>query len=301
MNKAFFAFAWIALGCGSGNDRSDAYGNFEAIEITVTPEVSGRLIFFNVEEGMSLDSGAVVGLIDTVQLDLRRRQLRAAKQSVFAQSLNARSQVAVIEEQERVLLREKERIENLLKEHAATQKQWDDIDGQLRVLEKQKASTRTQESAILSEAASLDAQIAQIDDQIRRSWIVNPVSGTVLTKTAEPGEIIAAGRTLYQIADLTQLDLRVYISGEQLPHVKIGQAVDVRIDRDASTDHHLQGHVSWIASRAEFTPKIIQTKEERVNQVYAVKIRVANDGRLKIGMPGEAVFASLEKTNLTDK
>lgn len=301
MNKILIVLAWIALGCGSGNDRSDAYGNFEAIEITVTPEVSGRLIFFNVDEGMRLDSGTAVGLVDTVQLDLRRRQLQAAKLSVFAQSQNARSQSAVIEEQERVLLREKERMDNLLKEHAATQKQWDDIDGQLRVLGKQKASTKTQESAILSEIASLDAQIAQIDDQIRRSWIVNPVAGTVLTKTAEPGEIIAAGRALYQIADLTNLDLRVYISGEQLPHVRIGQAVDVRIDQDASSNQHLQGHVSWIASRAEFTPKIIQTKEERVHQVYAVKIRVANDGRLKIGMPGEVVFSSLEKADLTDK
>jgi len=294
MNKIFISLALMAIGCGKGNNRSDAYGNFEAIEITVASEISGRLTLFTVEEGRQLDSGVVVGLIDTVQLDLRRRQLVAAKQSVYAHSRNAASQGTVIDEQLQVLSREKERIDNLLKEHAATQKQWDDIDGQMRVLEKQKAGAQTQESSILAEIASLDVQIAQVHDQIRRSWIRNPISGTVLTKTAEATEIVAAGRPLYQISNLTYLDLRVFVSGDQLPKIRIDQPVDVLIDQDAKSNQHLKGYVAWISSKTEFTPKIIQTKDERVHQVYAIKIRVPNDGRIKIGMPGEVNFTSLE-------
>lgn len=280
----------LLAGCSGNNHKSDAYGNFEATEIIVSAEASGKLLAFNVEDGLTLEAGANVGYIDTVQLSLKRAQLLATRQSVSAKIANILAQIDVLKEQRRVAETDKKRLEKLFGENAATQKQLDDVNGQISVIDRQIVSIETQNAAVLSDVKSLDAQIAQINDHIHKSVIVNPLRGTVLTKYAEPSEVIAYGKPLYKIADLQTMFLRVYISGDQLPHAAIGQKVHVLIDETKKDNQSLEGEISWISSKAEFTPKIIQTKEERVNMVYAVKIKIQNDGRLKIGMPGEVNF-----------
>jgi HlyD family secretion protein len=200
------------------------------------------------------------------------------------------SQADVFREQMRVYLIEKERIENLLKENAASQKQLDDINGMLDVLEKQVNSALSQNGVTKQELGNVDVQIKQINDQIEKCIIKNPVRGTVIMKLAEPSEVVSFGKPLYKIANLDEMELRVYVSGVQLPEIKIGQTVKVLTDNGADGFKEMQGTISWISSKAEFTPKIIQTKEERVNLVYAVKVKVKNDGSIKIGMPGEVRF-----------
>ena len=294
---ALLACAGWLTGCGNGEPTSDAYGNFEATETLVSSEATGRLLAFDVEEGQVLDAGAVVGLVDTTQLALQRAQLRASREAVRAKRQSVRAQIAVLEAQKRVALTEKARIEKLLENDAAPRKQWDDILGQIDVLDRQIASVRTQTAAIEAEIAALDAQIDQVEDRLARSRIVNPVAGTVLVTFAEPHELTAAGKPLYKIADLDVMDLRAYVSGAQLPHLRLGQRVTVLIDENRTDLRALEGEVTWIASEAEFTPKLIQTKEERVNLVYAFKVRVANpDGVLKIGMPGEVRFEASATT-----
>jgi HlyD family secretion protein len=281
----------LLSGCSRNDDVSDAYGNFEATETLIASEAGGKLLSLTVDEGRTLEAGAVVGLVDTLQLALKRDQLQASRQAVRSKIPGVVAQIDVLEEQKRVALVEKNRIEQLLRDRAATQKQLDDVDGQMRVLDRQMQSIWTQNATILSEIDVLDAQIAQLDDQIARSVLVNPVAGTVLVTYAEPHELTAPGKPLYKIAALDTVYLRAYVSGAQLPHLRLGQAVSVLIDEDEETNRTLSGEVTWIASRAEFTPKLIQTKEERVNLVYAFKVRVANpEGRLKIGMPGEVRF-----------
>ncbi len=295
MMKRFYGWAVILLvsvivGCSGKNKKSDAYGNFEATEIIVSAEGNGKLMEFCVEEGAVIDRQTRVGCIDTIQLALKRDQLKATRLAVSSKFENVISQIEVLKEQKNVALTEKQRIQNLMKEKAATQKQMDDITGQLNVIEKQIRSIEVQNVGIVNEVKSIDAQIEQISDQIRKCHIINPTRGTALNKFAEPHEITSYGKPLYKIADLETMFLRVYVVGDQLPHIHIGQKVQVLIDQDKAKNRSLEGEVSWISSKAEFTPKIIQTKEERVNMVYAVKVRVKNDGSLKIGMPGEVNF-----------
>ncbi|HEY4655534.1 MAG TPA: HlyD family efflux transporter periplasmic adaptor subunit [Cyclobacteriaceae bacterium] len=276
----------LMYACDSNNNRADGYGNFEATEITVSAEGTGKLIALAIDEGDQLDERAVVGCIDTTQLALQKAQLNASRKKITANSSSVLSQITVYREQERTLEVEKARVTNLLKDSAATRKQLDDITGQLNVLHRQVASVRAQNTAVLAELESLDAQIAQLEDQIRKSVITNPAKGTVLIKYAEPGEVTSFGKPLYTIGMLDDMILRVYVSEVQLPSLRIGNKVEVRID-DAQGMRNLSGTISWISVTAEFTPKVIQTKEERVNLVYAVKVSVQNDGSLKIGMPGE--------------
>ncbi|WP_457616516.1 HlyD family secretion protein [Lutibacter sp.] len=272
--------------CNNNNDKADGYGNFEATETTISAESNGKLIQFTVEEGQTLKEGAVVGLIDTIQLSLKKEQLVAAKNGISAKSRNVLSQINVLKAQLNTAEISKNRIENLLKSNAGTQKQLDDINGQIDVIKQQIKSVETQNAPIINEIKSINAQIKQLEDQIQKSIITNPVNGTVLVKYAEPNEITSFGRPLYKIADLNIMELRVYVSETQLASIKIGQNVTVKIDAgDTMKDYN--GTITWVASEAEFTPKIIQTKEERVNMVYAVKINVKNDGSLKIGMPAE--------------
>ncbi len=282
--------AAFAGGCSKDNNRSDAYGNFEAVETIVSSESSGKLLEFNVEEGQTLNEGSVVGYIDTVQLQLKKKQLEAAKNLTRTKFKNVSSQVGVYQEQKKVALREKDRIERLLKDNAATGKQLDDINGSIDVLNRQIAAVETQNNTTNEELKNYDVQIKQIDDQLSKSTVVNPVNGTVIMKFVEQSEVVNYGKPLYKIADLNVMELRVYVSGSQLPEIKIGQTVKVLIDNGKSEYRTLEGEIFWISSKAEFTPKIVQTKEERVNLVYAVKVRVKNDGSLKIGMPGEVIF-----------
>lgn len=291
MKPAFLVLlSAVLLSCTSGPPKSDAYGTFEATEYLIAAEGNGRILEFNIHEGSLLDSGVYVGGIDTLSLCLKRDQLLAARQAVASKFEYLRAQADIFNEQRKIALNEKQRIQTLLQSNAATTKQLDDVQGQIDVLEKQIKSVEVQNTAVMNEIRSYDAQIAQINDQIRRCYIINPVRGTVLNKYAEPHETVVYGKPLYKIADMNYLYLRVYIDGAQLPHVKTGQRVKVFIDENYRDNRELEGVVTWISSKAEFTPKIIQTKEERVNMVYAVKIRVRNEGSLKIGMPGEAVF-----------
>jgi len=272
--------------CDGNGDKADGYGNFEATEVTVSAEASGRILQFNVEEGQQIKQGASLGYVDTIQLHLKKEQLLASRKIVYARSQSVLSQIKVYEAQEKTLATDRQRIVNLMKDNAATQKQLDDVTGQQDVLHQQINSIKAQNTSVLEELKSLDAQISQIDDQIRKSIITSPVGGTVLVKYAEKGEVAAFGKPLFKIADLSEMILRVYVAEPQLASIQTGQKVKIKID-DQQEMKEMEGTIEWISSSAEFTPKVIQTKEERVNLVYATKIRVPNDGALKIGMPGE--------------
>lgn len=298
MQKHMLALLLLPLlgmsSCQPETNNADAYGNFEVRELLVFAEANGKILTLNAEEGQTLEAGQLVALIDTLPLHLQKLQLLASIQTVSVKTQDARPQIQVLEEQRANLLREKKRVEALLADKAATPKQLDDINGQIEVVDKQIAATRSQTQTlnrgILGEIGPIREKIKAIDDQISRCYVYNPIAGTVLLKLAEPSEMTAAGKPLYKIADLREMELRAYISGAQLPEIKIGQEVEVRIDQGEENFRSLSGKVSWIASEAEFTPKTIQTKEERVNLVYAIKIKVPNDGSLKIGMPGEVML-----------
>ena len=276
--------------CKNNNSLSDAYGNFEAVQVTISAESAGRILFLNVEEGSQPDSGKIIALIDTTDLYLKKLQLLSQRKAVSVKSSSIISQIEVQKQQKENLEIEKNRVTRLIADKAATPKQLDDLNGAIDLTDRQIASIQTQNAGIVEEMEVVARQIAQVDESIHKCYIRNPVKGTVLSKFAEAGEIAAPGRALYKIADLSVMELKVYVSGTQLPAVKQGQKVEVLIDADAKTNRKLNGVVSWISPKAEFTPKIIQTKEERVNLVYGVKIRVPNDGSLKIAMPAEVNF-----------
>ena len=283
---AILLTAIIFISCNKNNEKADAYGNFEATEITVSSESNGKIEFLNVKEGAQLKKGLLVGLIDTLQLHYNREQLKASIETVQSKSASVLSQINVLNEQLKTAKIEQTRIQNMYAENAATKRQIDEIDGKVKVIEKQISSVQTQNAPILNEIKSIKVQIEKLDDQIKKSKISNPVDGTVLTKYAEPSEITAFGKPLYKIANLNEMELRVYVTETQLAQIKIGQKVTVAIDADNDTKKY-EGNITWISAQAEFTPKVIQTKEERANLVYAVKVAVKNDGSLKIGMPAE--------------
>lgn len=275
----------VLISC-SDTEKADGYGNFEATEITVSAEANGKLQFLNVDEGQVLEKGLLVGLVDTLQLYLNKQQLLASKETVASKSGGVWSQISVLQEQLQTAKTEQERVKNMFDESAATQRQMDQANSQVDVLKKQIQNVETQNSPIVNEVKAIDAKIAQINDQIEKSKIENPVNGTVLTQYAEPSEVVSFARPLYKIANLDVMTLRVYVSQPQLANIKIGQEVTVKID-DGEELKSYSGKIDWISDTAEFTPKIIQTKEERANLVYAVTIKVKNDGSLKIGMPAE--------------
>ncbi|CAL1517492.1 HlyD family efflux transporter periplasmic adaptor subunit [Chitinophaga sp. MM2321] len=286
----------MALGaCKANKHQADAFGNFEAVETIVGAEGTGKLLVFDVEEGMVLPADTIVGWIDSTQLHLKKTQLQANIKAVLSKRPDTQPQLQVIREQIARQQVEQQRITNLLKARAATPKQLDDINAQIAILEKQyrslASSLQTQVSGINSETQPLQAQVAQVTDQLTQSRVVNPVKGTVLVKYAERGEVVTYGKALYKIADLSDIILRAYVGEEQLGEVKPGQTVTVLTDMPDGKYKEWPGTVTWIAAEAEFTPKIIQTKEERTNLVYAVKVKVKNDGSLKIGMPAELSFA----------
>lgn len=281
----------MLVACNGSNDRADAYGNFETVEVLVASEGTGKIMSFLPDEGEVLEKGQAVGYIDTLQLHLKKRQLLASRKGIASKTNNIVAQRDVLQAQLNTLLKEQQRIRGLLQDSAATPKQWDDVTGQINVVRRQIKSIDTQHAPVMSEIQAIDAQIEQIEDQISKNVIINPVSGTVLEKYAEPSEITSFGKPLYKVADLNNMILRVYISGDQLSALKLGEKVTVRTDALDGGTIQTEGLVTWIAPQAEFTPKIIQTKEERVNLVYAVKVTVKNTGQFKIGMPGEVYLA----------
>lgn len=278
--------------CGSGNRQSDAYGNFESTEITVSAEVSGKIMDMRVDEGDVVALGDVICLIDTVPLHLQKQQLVASKAAVTTGLRKVTTAIGVHQAQKQMIERDLTRLEQMRAENAATAKQLDDVTGQLDVINRQIDNTRAQMDGIQAEQAVADAKIASLTDQIARCRVVAPQSGSILSKLAETGELVALGKPLVKLANLDEMVLRAYISGDMLPRVRIGSKVTVLIDHDKKHNDTLEGTITWVSSTAEFTPKIIQTKEERVNQVYAFKVMVKNDGRIKIGMPGEVLLGS---------
>ncbi|MGD8428123.1 MAG: HlyD family efflux transporter periplasmic adaptor subunit [Balneolaceae bacterium] len=280
----------LIVGC-SGNEKSDAYGQFEATETTVSSKASGELLSFNVDEGDEPEANQQVGIVDTTQLELKRQELQAQRVATQSKIDNINAEVDVQKEQLRTALTDLKRIQSLVQDSAATQQQLDDIQGNVRTLQKRIDALQTQKQSVRAEVKATQSRINQVKQQLKDSRVINPIYGTVLTTYVEPHEVVGQGQPLYQIANLDTLELRIYVSGAQLPSIKLGQEVQVLIDKNAEANQQLNGRISWIASEAEFTPKMIQTKEERVTQVYALKVRVPNsDGVLKIGMPGEVNF-----------
>ena len=277
------------LACQSEGERADAYGNFEAVEILISSEIQGKIIRFDPLEGEKLNRGQVVAIIDSTQLYLKKKQLQTGLTSIRARIRTLDAQLEAQRVQLDNLERERRRIENLFERGAATSKQRDDIAGQVALLEAQMAATESQKSSVETEMTSLDVQIQQVEDQLGKCLVRNPVQGTMLSKYRQAGEITAPGQSLYKLANLDELMLRVYVSGDQLSGIQIGGEVTVRYDAPGGLES-ASGKVTWISSEAEFTPKVIQTREERISLVYAVKIGVPNDGALKIGMPGEVLF-----------
>jgi HlyD family secretion protein len=292
MKKYLFIISIALLAACSGKkDKADAYGNFEADEIIISSEVSGRIIQLNLEEGQELKEGTLVGIVDTTDYQLKKEQLTAQKNAISSKSGNIASQIEVQQQQKNNLLIDKARIEKLYKDGAATKKQLDDINGSISLVDKQILSIQTQNGSVADEILAVIKQIDQINQNIKKCYLTVPAGGTVLGKYIQPNELVVPGKSLYKIADLSNVFLRAYVSESQLANVKLGQTVEVLIDKGKDNMATYAGTVTWVSSTAEFTPKIIQTKEERVNLVYAIKIKVKNDGALKIGMPGEVKFS----------
>jgi len=288
------ALPLIVLSCNQNDSQFDATGNFKADEIIISAEASGKILRLDINEGTELKEKAVIGLIDTTQLFLLKKQLEYSIRAINAKQPNATVQLAGITEQIETAQREKKRIENLLKDDAATQKQLDDMNAQLDLLKRQYAATQSTltitKQSLQSETLPMKAQLEQLEDQIGKSQIVNPINGTVLTLYTKKNEVVNPGKALYKIADLSTIILRAYISGSQLSQIKLGQTVEVFVDSTNGEYKKYSGTIAWVSDKAEFTPKTIQTKEERANLVYAVKINVKNDGYLKLGMYGELKF-----------
>jgi HlyD family secretion protein len=314
-------------GCPAKESLHDASGVFEAREVIISAEVSGQLLTMLVEEGQHLEKDAVAAEIECKRLELQREQVQASEAAIQERTTEAKPQLEILREEKKaaaaqlavqsqqleVLERERQRFSALVDAQAAPAKQLADIEGQIAVLQRQIASTKSQVAIIRQRSASYEeqvalqnratqsergptqAKIAEIDEQIKKCKVVNPLAGTVLTKYAEQFELMSPGKPLYRIADLSTIELRAYITGDQLAQVKLNQEVKVFVDDGANAYRELPGVVVWIAEKAEFTPKTIQTKSERSNLVYATKIRVTNDGTLKIGMYGEVTFERADR------
>ncbi len=283
-----------AVSCKDTDGSNDASGTFEATEVMVSSEASGRIMALDIHEGGVLKAGQGCGLVDTLQLYLQKRQLEAGVEAALSRRRDVETQTAYIKEQIEVNRREADRVRNLIAADAANTKQLDDITSSIKLLETQLAATEAdiaQNNTIAeAEAASYRAQIAQVDESLRRCRITSPIDGTVLVKYAEAGELTAAGKPLFKIADLSRMNLRAYITASQLTSVRIGQKVRVFADSGEDGVREYEGTVSWISDQSEFTPKTIQTRDERANLVYAIKVSFINDGYVKIGMYGDLKF-----------
>jgi len=285
------ALALLSIGaCKNTEKKSDAFGNFEAVETIVSSEAAGKLIARQVKEGDLLAPAQLIATIDTTELYLKKLQTEAQLNSTETKRQNVSAQINVLKEQKKTIQITQQRITKMFAEKAATQQQVDDINGQANVIDKQITSTNTQFQLIGSEAEVIKRQLDLFSEQLNKCKITSPVKGTVLETYLEAGELATPGKPILKMADLSNLELKIYVSGAQLPKVKLGNDVKVLIDSGAQTMQSLTGKITWISSESEFTPKIIQTKDERVKLMYAVKILVPNDGTLKIGMPGEVVF-----------
>ncbi|AFD07578.1 HlyD family secretion protein [Solitalea canadensis] len=284
----------LLVSCKQKDNISDASGTFETEETIISAEATGTLKQFDIQEGQTIPAGTMIGYIDSLQLYLKKRQLEAQIKATLSKKPDISAQLAALQEQLKAAERDQVRYTNLLKDDATTRKQVDDINSQVAILKRQIAAQQSSlaisTGSISEETNPLKVQIAQTNDQLEKCRIINPITGTVLTKYAERNEMASPGKALYKIADLSSLNLRAYVTGDQLPKIKLNQKVKVLTDNGKDSYKEQQGTIIWINDKAEFTPKTIQTKDERANLVYAVKIKVPNDGSLKIGMYGEVKF-----------
>lgn len=292
--SSLLVLALAMTACGKGNKAYDASGVFESTEVTVSAEGNGKIMSLDLQEGDRLEAGAVVGCIDTVQLYLSKIQLEASRRAVGSGRLNISRQIAALESQIAKQRQELDRFTKLEQAGASNRKQVEDIQAQLDILERQlaaqKESLQNTNSNVSGQADAFEAQVMQLEDRIRKCVITSPVSGTVLAKYSEAGELAVQGRALFKVADLESIRLRAYITADQLTGLKLGQSVKVFADQGTSGRKEYAGTLIWISDKAEFTPKTIQTRDERANLVYAVKIAVKNDGLIKLGMYGEVKF-----------
>jgi len=282
--------AVLLTACNNKSDQADAYGNFEATEVIVSAETSGRILKFDLTEGTEIEKGSEIALIDTTMFHLQKAEIDAGMKGVRTRISTINAQNDILTQQIYNLRVNIARIENMLKDDAATKKQYDDLSGQVAVLEKQITANNTQKASIAAELSVYESKKATLNEQVTRSIVKSPINGTIIEKYAEAGELTAAGKPLVKIADLSLVKLKVYVSGAELGSIKIGQDCTVRVDDGEKGYKSFTGTISYISGKAEFTPKIIQTKEERVTLVYAVTIDVINEGTMKSGMPGEAIF-----------
>ena len=286
----YIAITLLMVSCGEKSEF-DAQGTFEATEVIVSSEANGRIISFNIEEGNMVDANTIIGTIDSVQLYLQRKQLEAQQSALLASRPDIKKQVSSLKEEIAKQKVELKRIGNMLRDGAATQKQYDDIEAHIRILEGKldaTLSTLTKNASTIDDnSAALEAQISALDDRIEKCKIVSPINGTVLVKYAEAGELATVGKPLMKVADLENIYLRAYFTSNQLADIKLGESVTVIADFGEDNRYEYDGKITWISAESEFTPKTIQTKESRSNFVYAVKIAVKNDGRIKIGLSGE--------------
>lgn len=284
----------LLVSCRDSHKDYDATGSFEGVEITVSAEAAGRVLHLDIVEGQKLKKNQMVGAIDSIQLYLQKMSLLSSRRGISAQDPNIDTQTAAIKEQIATLKREQRRVQNLIAANAATHKQLDDINSQIEVLNRQLSAQQSvlqkSSASISAQSSAIDIQIAQIDDRLNKTHIASPIDGVVLGKYVEAGELVNIGMPVFKIADLDNLFLRVYVTSNQLAVMRLNDTVRIGIDAGNGKMRQYNGVVSWISDKAEFTPKTIQTKDERANMVYAVKIAVKNDGYIKIGMYGEVKF-----------
>jgi HlyD family secretion protein len=285
---------FLSFSCSNRNGKADAYGSFEAEEIIVSAEGNGKILELKLEEGQILKENQYIGLIDTAQLYLQKQQLNAQLEGTLAQRTDIPKQLKALQEKLSGMMNEKKRLQSLLQSNAATNKQMDDLNTEIQVVKSQLDATRSnlnvQNKGVLSQIDAMQYQITSLENAIQKCLIHSPIHGTVLKKYINQYEFISTGRPIFKIADVSKMTLKVYITEDQLSSLKLGGSCSVRVDKKDKELKEYKGKITWISNESEFTPKMIQTKNERVNLVYAVKISVKNDGDIKIGMPGDVVF-----------
>lgn len=291
-NMAWLALVLLGAACSNGSDKADAYGNFEADEITISSKAKGELLTFTIVEGQTLKAEDNVGYIDTADMHLQRAELAASLLSTEAQKENVSAQIQVAKDELARIEKDQQRIVKMYNQKAATQKQLDDINSAMSIAQNKLNVLQTQYPAIEAQVAAISARRDLLEKMIDDAVVTNPVNGVVLSKLIEQNEMTVPGKPLYKIADLSALNLRVFISGDQLTAIEIGKRYMVKVDASNGEMIEYDGELIWVSETAEFTPKTIQTKKDRVDLVYAAKLRVINDGKLKLGMPGELWLTS---------